>query len=62
MIITVTTVVVLVIGALSLALALYGGYVSLSVVEGQTGNQEEQQNSEQQYYLLGMIGVIVLVV
>lgn len=61
MIITVTTVVVLVIGVLSLALALYGGFISLSVVEGQTGNQEEQQTSEQQYYLLGMIGVIVLV-
>ena len=61
MIITVTTVVVLVIGVLSLALALYGGFVSLSVVEGQTGNQEDQQTSEQRYYLLGMIGVIVLV-
>ena len=61
MIITVTTVVVLVIGILSLALALYGGFVSLSVVEGQAGNQEEQQTSEQRYYLLGMIGVIVLV-
>jgi len=61
MIITVTTVVVLVIGILSLALALYGGFVSLSVVEGQTGNQEEQQTSEKRYYLLGMIGVIVLV-
>ena len=60
MIITVTTVVVLVIGVLSLALALSGGFVSLSVVEGQTGNQEEQQTSEQRYYLLGMIGVIVL--
>ena len=61
MIVTVTTVVVLVIGILSLALALYGGYVSLSVVEGQEGHQEQQQASEQRYYLLGMIGVIVLV-
>jgi len=60
MIITVTTVVVLVIGVLSLVLALYGGLVSLSVVEGQTGNQEDQHTSEQRYYLLGMIGVIVL--
>ena len=61
MIITVTTVVVLVIGILSLALALYGGLVSLSVVEGTTGDQEQRQTSEQRYYLLGMIGVIVLV-
>ena len=61
MIVTVTTVVVLVIGILSLALALYGGFVSLSVVEGATGDHEEQQTSEQRYYLLGMIGVIVLV-
>lgn len=61
MIITVTTIVVLVIGILSLALALYGGFVSLSVVEGTAGDQEEQQSSEKRYYLLGMIGVIVLV-
>jgi hypothetical protein len=57
----VTTVVVLVIGVLSLALALYGGFVSVSVIEGQAGNQEEQHTSEQRYYLLGMIGVVVLV-
>jgi hypothetical protein len=60
MIITVTTVVVLVIGILSLALALYGGFVSLSVSEGMRGTQEEQHSSELRYYLLGMIGMIVL--
>jgi len=60
MIVTVTTVVVLVLGILTLALALYGGFVSLSVFEGQSGSSEEQQTSEQKYYLLGMIGLIVL--
>jgi hypothetical protein len=60
MIFTVTTVVVLVIGILTLALALYGGFVSLSVVEGQSGSSDEQQASERKYYLLGMIGLIVL--
>jgi hypothetical protein len=60
MIVTVTTVVVLVIGILTLALALYGGFVSLSVFEGQSGSPEEQQASEKKYYLLGMIGLIVL--
>lgn len=60
MIFTVTTVVVLVVGILSLALALYGGYVSLSIDEGLTGSSEEKTISEQRYYLLGMIGIIVL--
>ncbi|MHA1882335.1 MAG: hypothetical protein ACTSUO_04745 [Candidatus Thorarchaeota archaeon] len=57
---TVTTVVVLVIGILSLCLALYGGYVSTSVVEGLEGDQTTQHEAEQKYYLLGMIGIIVL--
>ncbi|MEE8182389.1 MAG: hypothetical protein V3T87_03655, partial [Candidatus Thorarchaeota archaeon] len=60
MIITVTTVVVLVLGVLSLGLAMYGGYVSLSITEGLEGNQEERHAAEQRYYLLGMIGIIVL--
>ncbi|MCK4483593.1 MAG: hypothetical protein KAU89_02125 [Candidatus Thorarchaeota archaeon] len=60
MIITVTTVVVFVLGLLSLGLAMYGGYVSLSITEGLEGNQEERHAAEQRYYLLGMIGIIVL--
>lgn len=60
MIVTVTTVVVLVIGVLSLALALYGGFLSLSITEKLEGDEEEKQSSEQRYYLLGMIGLIVL--
>ena len=60
MIVTVTTVVVLVIGVLSLALALYGGFLSVSITEKLDGDEEEKHNSEQRYYLLGMIGIIVL--
>ena len=60
MIVTVTTVVVLVIGILSLALALYGGYVSASVIDGLEGDQTAKHTSEQKYYLLGMIGIVVL--
>ena len=60
MIITVTTVVVLVIGVLSLALALYGGFLSVSIIENLEGDEEEKHSSEQRYYLLGMIGIIVL--
>jgi len=61
MIVTVTTVVVLVIGILSLALALYGGYVAFGITEGASGENEVRQMSEHQYYLLGIIGLIVLV-
>ncbi|MFW9844476.1 MAG: hypothetical protein ACFFEV_07860 [Candidatus Thorarchaeota archaeon] len=60
MIVTVTTVVVLVISVLSLALALYGGFLSFSITEKLTGDEEEKHESEQRYYLLGMIGIIVL--
>jgi len=60
MIVTVTTVVVLVIGVLSLTLALYGGFLSFSISEKLEGDSEEKHSSEQQYYLLGMIGIIVL--
>jgi len=60
MIVTVTTVVVLVIGVLSLALALYGGFLSFSITEKLDGDEEEKHSSEQRYYLLGMIGIIVL--
>jgi len=60
MIVTVTTVVVLVIGVLSLALALYGGFLSFSITEKLEGDEEEKHSSEQRYYLLGMIGIIVL--
>jgi hypothetical protein len=61
MIITVTTVVVLVIGVLSLVIALYGGYLSFSIIENLKGDEESKHSSEQAYYLLGMIGIIVLV-
>ena len=60
MIVTVTTVVVLVIGVLSLALALYGGFLSFSITEKLEGDMDEKHGSEQRYYLLGMIGIIVL--
>lgn len=56
----VTTIVVLVIGILSLGLAMYGGLVSTSIVEALKGDQEAKHLAEQKYYLLGMIGVIVL--
>jgi hypothetical protein len=60
MIVTVATVVVLVIGVLSLGLALYGGFISTTIMEGLEQDSEQQQRTEQKYYLLGMIGVIVL--
>jgi hypothetical protein len=60
MIVNVATVVVLVIGVLSLGLALYGGFISTAIIEGLSQGSEEQHRSEQKYYLLGMIGVIVL--
>ncbi|MHA2117450.1 MAG: hypothetical protein ACW98J_00905 [Candidatus Thorarchaeota archaeon] len=60
MIVTVATVVVLVIGVLSLCLALYGGFVSTTIMEGLEQGSEQHHQSEQRYYLLGMIGIIVL--
>lgn len=60
MIVTVTTVVVLVIGMLSLCLALFGGYVSSEIMEEMDGDNELQLKAEQKYYLLGMIGIVVL--
>ncbi|MHA2424278.1 MAG: hypothetical protein ACXAEF_05790 [Candidatus Thorarchaeota archaeon] len=60
MILTVTTVVVLVIGLLSITLALYGGYISSDIIDTQTDDSESSHKSEQKYYLLGMIGTIVL--
>jgi hypothetical protein len=60
MIVIVTTVVVLVIGILSLGIAMYGGFISTAIVEGIQGDQEAKHLAEQKYYLLGMIGVIVL--
>ncbi len=60
MIVTVTTVVVLLIGVLSLALAFYGGLLSVFITENLEGNEEAKHSSEQRYYLLGMIGIIVL--
>jgi hypothetical protein len=60
MIVIVTTVVVLVIGILSLGIAMYGGFISTQIVEGIKGDQEAKHLAEQKYYLLGMIGVIVL--
>jgi hypothetical protein len=60
MIVTVATVVVLVIGVLSLGLALYGGFISTTIMEGLEQGSEQHHQSEQKYYLLGMIGLIVL--
>ncbi|MHA1936740.1 MAG: hypothetical protein ACW97O_00885 [Candidatus Thorarchaeota archaeon] len=60
MIVTVATVVVLVIGVLSLCLALYGGFVSTTIMEGLEQGSEQHHKSEQKYYLLGIIGIIVL--
>ncbi|MHA2040366.1 MAG: hypothetical protein ACW975_00770 [Candidatus Thorarchaeota archaeon] len=57
---TVATVVVLVIGVLSLGLALYGGFISTTIMEGLEQGSEQHHQSEQKYYLLGMIGIIVL--
>ncbi len=61
MIVTITTVVVLVIGMLSITLAMYGGFVASQIIdqygeEGPTG-----PNVEHKYYLLGMISTVVLV-
>lgn len=60
MIIIVLTIVVLLIGILSLLLTLYGGYVSIEITSSLQGNIEQHHRSEQLYYLLGMIGIIVL--
>ncbi|MGD9381046.1 MAG: hypothetical protein PVI03_01230 [Candidatus Thorarchaeota archaeon] len=60
MIVTVATVVVLVIGVLSLGLALYGGFISTTIMEGLEQGSEKRHQSEQRYYLLGMIGIIAL--
>ncbi|MHA1925454.1 MAG: hypothetical protein ACW974_06020, partial [Candidatus Thorarchaeota archaeon] len=57
---TVATVVVLVIGVLSVGLALYGGFISTTIMEGLEQGSEQHFQSEQKYYLLGMIGIIVL--
>ena len=61
MIVTVTTVVVLAIGLLALVLALYGGFVSSAIIEGLAGDQASRGISEQKYYLLGLIGTVVLI-
>ncbi len=60
MIVTVATVVVLVIGVLSLGLSLYGGFISTTIMEGLEQGSEQRHQSEQRYYLLGMIGIIAL--
>lgn len=60
MIFTVTTIVVLVVAILSLALALYGGLVASDMMEDSRDDLEEYEASEQKYYLLSMIGIIVL--
>lgn len=60
MIVTVASVVVLAIGVLSLGLALYGGFISTAIMEGFSQGLEQQHRSEQKYYLLGMIGIIIL--
>jgi len=60
MIITLTTVVLLAIGVLSLLLAFYGGVVSTEVTHDTSGNPEAAHRSEQKYYLLSAIGLVVL--
>ncbi len=60
MILTVTTIVVLVIGILSLSLALYGGYIAAEMIELAKHPADDDTRSESLYYLLGMIGIIVL--
>ncbi|MFO7835167.1 MAG: hypothetical protein R6V83_00810 [Candidatus Thorarchaeota archaeon] len=59
MIVTVTGVVILALGILSLALAFYGGWIAASITEG--SEIENEHRSEYLYYLLSMIGLIVLV-
>jgi len=60
MIFIVTSVILFVIGTLSLGLALYGGVVAQSVKESIEGGTELRHSAEHRYYLLGMIGMIVL--
>ncbi|MGY5854850.1 MAG: hypothetical protein RTU92_14875, partial [Candidatus Thorarchaeota archaeon] len=60
MIVIVSTIVVLVVGVLSLALTVYGGYISTGILDDLKGDSESKHSSEQKYYLLGMIGIIVL--
>lgn len=60
MIITVTTVVVLVMGLLSIALAMYGGFISSQIIDDYEEAGATGQKVEHKYYLLGMIGTVVL--
>ncbi len=60
MIVTVTTVVVMVVGLLSLALAMYGGFISSTIIDDLGKENKVTQKTEHKYYLLGMIGIIVL--
>lgn len=61
MIVTVTTVVVLVIGLLSIALAMYGGLISSQIIDSYDEEGSTGSTVEHKYYLLGMIGTVVLV-
>ncbi|MGV9170454.1 MAG: hypothetical protein ACOC38_11010 [Promethearchaeia archaeon] len=58
MIITVTGVVILALGVLSLALAFYGGWIAASIMEESSPGTKYRH--EHLYYLLSMIGIIVL--
>ena len=49
MIVTVATVVVLVIGVLSLGLALYGGFISTAIMEGGVTGQQSSHNRRDGY-------------
>ncbi len=60
LIIIVTTVVVLVLGLLSLGLAIYGGTVASSIMERLRAGEGYNIAVEQVYYLLGMISMVVL--
>ncbi|NWF96119.1 MAG: hypothetical protein HXY34_08240 [Candidatus Thorarchaeota archaeon] len=60
MIVTVGTVILLVVGLLSIALAIYGGLVASEILEQSQGDTESRSRAEEKYYLLSMIAFIVL--
>ncbi len=60
MIVTVTTIIVLVVGLLSVLLGLYGAVTAVSILEEMDDGMEVTVPAEQKYYLLGLIGVVLL--
>ncbi len=61
MIVTATTVVLFVLGFLTLCLAIYGGRVALDIRSNLRGSTDQWYVAEQKYYLLAMIGLVVLI-